>query len=288
MRFSGAASSSASRSCARSRSCASSTRRCWHRPLQVARSAPSRSSRRNARATRSSKSRPPRRRISASYAAYVRATGPASGSRSIDSASTSRSSLNRDRIVSKARRSALGRSGRTARMTSSRSSRGLTGSPAARSISRPRAWNVRIRTRVARPAPSGARADSIRSRSSSAARRLNVIAQIDSGSTPRSTSHAIRATSVVVLPDPAGATHSTGPGGAVAAARWSDLESRQAFDHGRVLGHRGSMPNRTYVPDISGAPEHQIPRLTGIPGNTPVARRYRGRSRPCWSAGRVK
>ena len=34
---------------------------------------------------------------------------------------------------------------------------------------------------------------------------------------PVSTSQAIRATSVVVLPDPAGATHSTGPGGAVAA-----------------------------------------------------------------------
>ena len=43
------------------------------------------------------------------------------------------------------------------------------------------------------------------------------------GSAPPSTSHAIRATRVVVLPDPAGATHSTGPGGAVAAARWSGV-----------------------------------------------------------------
>ena len=34
-------------------------------------------------------------------------------------------------------------------------------------------------------------------------------------------SQVIRATSVVVLPDPAGATHSSGPGGAVAASRWS-------------------------------------------------------------------
>jgi hypothetical protein len=48
---------------------------------------------------------------------------------------------------------------------------------------------------------------------------LKVIAQIDSGGTPLSNSQAILATSVVVLPDPAGATHSTGPGGAVAAAR---------------------------------------------------------------------
>jgi hypothetical protein len=48
---------------------------------------------------------------------------------------------------------------------------------------------------------------------------LNVTAQIEPGDAPASMSHAIRATSVVVLPEPAGATHSTGPGGAVAAAR---------------------------------------------------------------------
>ena len=39
------------------------------------------------------------------------------------------------------------------------------------------------------------------------------------GSTPPSMSQAIRATSVVVLPLPAGATHRMGPGRAVAAAR---------------------------------------------------------------------
>jgi hypothetical protein len=50
---------------------------------------------------------------------------------------------------------------------------------------------------------------------------LNVIAQMDSGAAPSSISQAMRATSVVVLPDPAGATHSTGPGGATAARRWS-------------------------------------------------------------------
>ena len=55
----------------------------------------------------------------------------------------------------------------------------------------------------------------------SAARLLNVIARIVSGGVPESISHAARATSVVVLPLPAGAMHSDGPGGAVAAARWS-------------------------------------------------------------------
>ena len=88
------------------------------------------SSRRSARATRSSKSSPPRRRISASYAANVRATGPASGSDSIAAGSMSRSSLKRDRIVSRRRRSAPVASGRTARRTSSRSTSGSTRSPA--------------------------------------------------------------------------------------------------------------------------------------------------------------
>ena len=69
--------------------------------------------------------------------------------------------------------------------------------------------------------PSGASAVSSRSPSSTAARRLKVIAAMDAGSTPVATSQAIRATSVVVLPLPAGATTRTGPGSAVAAARWS-------------------------------------------------------------------
>jgi hypothetical protein len=42
---------------------------------------------------------------------------------------------------------------------------------------------------------------------------------MDSGAAPPSISQAILATSVVVLPEPAGATHRTGPGGATAAAR---------------------------------------------------------------------
>ena len=71
------------------------------------------------------------------------------------------------------------------------------------------------------PTPSGSTAASSRSVISSAARLLKVIARIASGGVPLSISHAARATSVVVLPDPAGATHNDGPAGAVAAARWS-------------------------------------------------------------------
>ncbi len=92
--------------------------------------------------------------------------------------------------------------------------------PASASISRPSAWNVRTRTDPA-GRPSGASAASSRAVSSSAARLLKATTHTDAGSSPPSTSHATRATSVVVLPEPAGATHSTGPGGAVAAARWS-------------------------------------------------------------------
>src|SRR5450759_646451 len=68
--------------------------------------------------------------------------------------------------------------------------------------------------------PSGASAGSRRARSSSAARVLKVIAAIEAGTaSPAPTSQATRATSVVVLPLPAGATHRMGPGGAVAASR---------------------------------------------------------------------
>ena len=85
----------------------------------------------------------------------------------------------------------------------------------------PSAWKVRTRT-APPPTPSGASAD------------VEPLAQLlgralverDRGDLARfgrlrSISQAIRATSVVVLPLPAGATHRIGPGGAVAAARWS-------------------------------------------------------------------
>src|SRR4051812_17004487 len=61
----------------------------------------------------------------------------------------------------------------------------------------------------------------MRSPSSSAARLLKVTAVIVSVAMPVATNQAMRATRVVVLPLPAGATHNTGPVGAVAAARWS-------------------------------------------------------------------
>jgi len=52
------------------------------------------------------------------------------------------------------------------------------------------------------------------------------------GGVPLAISHAARATSVVVLPDPAGATQRIGPDGAVAAARWSgaNRSSRSTTD----------------------------------------------------------
>ena len=112
------------------------------------------------------------------------------------------------------------------------------------------------RGRSPAPHPSGSSAAWARSPSSSAARLLNVIAAIVAGSTPPSTSHAIRATKVVVLPLPAGATHRTGPGGAVAAVRWSGVsrESRSwtaGWSMRRTIGpgvkpptHRRSVASR--------------------------------------------
>ena len=90
-----------------------------------------------------------------------------------------------------------------------RSSSGATGRPASRRISSPRAWNVLTRTVGTAPLGSippvagiGASAASSRSDSSSAARRLKVIAAMEVGSTPESTSHATRATSGRGLPAP--------------------------------------------------------------------------------------
>ena len=168
--------------------------------------------------TRSSKSSPPRSVSAASYATNAWATGPAATSAATSAAVTPRSSFSRENAVSSRPRSAIVVRGHSSASSAARSISGSTGRPASRRISRPRAWKVRTRTTPVSK-PSGARAASVRSASSSAARLLKVIAVIDSGSAPSSTSHAIRATSVVVFPLPAGATHSTGPGAAVAAAR---------------------------------------------------------------------
>ena len=58
----------------------------------------------------------------------------------------------------------------------------------------------------------------------------------------------MRATRVVVLPEPAGATHRTGPGGAVAAARWSAVNrSSRATTSG--CGHRRSLDGGRFTAD---------------------------------------
>src|SRR3954447_5706512 len=166
------------------------------------------------------------------------ATGPGAGSEATSSAVTRRSSLKRENARSSRARSGAVEAGNSARSISSRSTSGSTETPASRRISRPRAWNVR--TRIA-PAvtPSGASADPSRSVSSSAARLLNATTVIAAGSVPSSTRHATRATSVVVLPLPAGATMRIGPGGAVAAARWSGARrARRSATDGCVI--RGS------------------------------------------------
>ncbi len=184
---------------------------------------PSASRTRTVRATRSSKSRPPDSAIAASYATKVRAISPASGSAATAAASTPMSSLSREIAVSRARQPAGPAAGAIRRRRAIRSTSGSTGRLASRRISSPSAWNVR--TRTASPdasTPRGARAPASRSRSSSAARLLNVIAAISSAAAaPDAISHATRATSVVVLPLPAGATQRIGPGGATAASRWS-------------------------------------------------------------------
>jgi hypothetical protein len=135
-------------------------------------------------------------------------------------AETPSSTLSRETIVSSRRRPASSAHGATAARMAGRSASGSTAIPASRRISRPRAWKVRTRTTPG-AIPSGATAASRRSVISTAARLLNVIARIASAGVPVAISHAARATSVVVLPDPAGAMHKEGPGGAVAAARWS-------------------------------------------------------------------
>ena len=132
------------------------------------------------------------------------------------------------------------------------------------------------------PRPAARAPPSTRSRSSSAARRLKVIAQMDSGSAPSSMSQAIRATSVVVLPDPAGATHSTGPGGAVAAARWSGCETRQALGDGGMVGHRRKSGEGDY-PGLWPMPRGRRPARRDVgdqlPGHGAVVCRHGSRDR---------
>ena len=107
----------------------------------------------------------------------------------------------------------------------------------------PSAWNVRTRTPPA-ATPSGASAASSRSAELLGRALVERDRRDPVGRRSAATSHAIRATSVVVLPDPAGATQSTGPGGAVAAARWS-VARRARRSATAADGHRSdSMPRR--------------------------------------------
>ena len=200
----GAARSSASSSWVRSRSCASSTSRCAHRPRQRPARAASASRRPSARTTRSSKSTPPSSR-----------DRPLVGDeRARDRA---RRGIARHVVGGDAEVQLEAREGEvqpaavrpapppgTARAGARRGRRAArSGCPASASISRPE--------RVERPDPDrpGGKAEG-RQRgvqpvgSSSAARLLNATTHTDAGSAPPSTSHATRATSVVVLPDPPG------------------------------------------------------------------------------------
>ena len=145
---------------------------------------------------------------------------PRRGRAATCAASTPSSIFSREITVSSRTRSAASAHGATAARTAARSASGSTATPASRRISRPSAWNVRTRTPPG-ATPSGASAASSRSVISTAARLLKVIARMPSGGVPVAMSQAARATRVVVLPLPAGAMHKDGPGGAVAAARWS-------------------------------------------------------------------
>src|SRR5262245_6390042 len=123
-----------------------------------------------------------------------------------------------------------------------------------------------------------------RAASSSAARLLNAIAVTVAGSTPPSSSQAIRATRVVVLPEPAGAMHRTGPGGAVAAARWSGASrSRSAAAEPATSAIRAGShrPLHRQSPE-TGAGAHRVCRVTGALSpsfvNALPTARYRVRS----------
>ena len=198
---------------------------------------------------RRSPRRPPRTSTNA------RASGPAAGSAATSAALTPRSSLSREKAVSSRPDSAAVVPGHSSAMIAARSTSGSTARPASRRISRPSAWNVRTRT-VRGPTPSGATAASSRSPSSSAARLLNVMAAIVSGAAPPSISQAIRATRVVVLPDPAGATHRTGPGWRGRRGALVGREASEAIGD-RCRGRHGRKHAR------GGSPRHQ--RCTRAP-----------------------
>ncbi len=246
-------SSSTRSSWALSRSCDSSTSSTRVRARQLAKRRLSARSAPTAPATRSSMSMAPSAARAARYAAYAACSAACSGPGPRSGSSVSRVNVSSRRRIVAAGRSPPARR----RMIVPRSASRDTSTPADRRMRMPRAWNVRTAT-VPGATPSGSSALSRRSRSSTAARRLNVTAHTDRGSAPIATRHAMRATSVVVLPLPAGATHSTGPGGAIAAARWSGASrsSRARTDD----GSDGSIP-----PGRSSRPAGVLIRAASTP-----------------------
>ena len=195
---------------------------------------------------RSSKSSPPRRRDGGLVGDERASERTRVGIAATSTGETPSSTLSREMTVSSRRRSASSAHGATSARTAARSAMGSTATPASRRISRPSAWKVRTRTA---PGATPERRDGRIQPLGHLDRRPLVEGdrRIASGGVPVAMSQAARATSVVVLPLPAGATHSDGPGGAVAAARWSGARRREPrFD---VRMHRPDHATGPFLAD---------------------------------------
>ena len=233
MRFAGAASSRASRSCARSTSWTSSTSR-WRAarapPGEQAASSP-RGPRAPDRPGRRSRGRRARR-AARSYATNARATGPAPASAATSAAVTPRSSLSRENAVSRRARSATLLRGRQLGEELAAVDERLDRPRRRRAGSRgPSAWNVRTRTGAGRDAER--REGGVEPFGQLVGRPLveGDRARCVAGSVPPSTSQASRATSVVVLPRARPAPR-TGPG---PAARWPPPAGRRRAAPSRAM-----------------------------------------------------
>ena len=145
---------------------------------------------------------------------------------------------------------------------------------------------MRTRTSPA-PQPTARGRRRVAHRALRAARLLNVIAAIVAGRPP-STSQATRATSVVVLPLPAGATK-TVPGAAVAAVRWSGAIEESCLDGG--MAHATGLSARAlnrHSPPFSGLTEART--VTGVNEPVPRGARDHAPNRPIgsWRVARPK
>src|SRR5260221_11849335 len=112
------------------------------------------------------------------------------------------------------------------------------------------AWNVDTHMRC----PTGPSNCATRSRISPAALLVNVIARISNGDAPISaTRYARRCVNTRVLPDPAPATTSTGPGGSVTASYWAGFSPERSSSAMSLASYR---PRFVEPPDL----EHQRDR----------------------------